>query len=117
MRHCISLASMLCLEKSKDASMSAEHGEIGDIPGWEETDSTPEIEPLMEPLQPRRPAVPRREGQATPRTPSPMLLPANAAPIPVPDPQTPAPLPAFSVPDPQTPAPFPGLLSAPAVSD
>src|SRR5579859_4630370 len=83
--------------------MSAEHGEISGIPGAEEIDAMPEIEPLMEPLQPRRNAATRREGQIRPRTPLPAVLP-------VPDPQTPAPMPALSVPDPQTPAPISELL-------
>src|ERR1051326_8073602 len=88
--------------------MSAEHGEISDISGGEEINAAPGIEPLMEPLQPRRTAVPHREKQARPQEPFPVLLP-------IPDPQTPAPMPALSVPDPQTPAPFPEFVFTPAV--
>src|SRR5690242_5658392 len=97
--------------------MSAEHGESSDISGGEEVNAAPEIEPLMEPLQPRRTVVPRRERLARHQEPLPMLLPANPVPLSVPDPQTPAPMPALPVPDPQTPVPFPGLLSAPTVPD
>ena len=92
--------------------MSAEHGETGDIPGGEETGATPGVEPLMEPLQPRRTPTPRGERQGKSRAPLPMLLPASPVSIPVPDPQTPAPVSELSilVPDPQTPAPTPELL-------
>ncbi|HEY6543247.1 MAG TPA: transglycosylase domain-containing protein, partial [Ktedonobacteraceae bacterium] len=92
--------------------MSAEHGEISETPGGEEIDSTPGIEPTMEPLQPRRTAAPRRERSTRPHSPLPMLLPASPVSIPVPDPQTPAPILELlpvpmsalpHVPDPETP--------------
>ena len=88
--------------------MPAEHGETNDIPGGKENGAAPEIEPLMEPLQPRRSAAPRREGLSRSQTP----LPKSVS-----DPQTPAPKVALPVSDPQTPAPFPGLLSASVVPD
>src|SRR5690348_15254844 len=97
--------------------MSEEHGETSDISGGEDIDVAPGIEPLMEPLQPRRSAAPRPERQTRSHGPLPMLLPAHPVSMAVPDPQTPAPLAEFSVPDPQTPAPFPGLVSTPAVPD
>lgn len=103
--------------------MSAEHGEISDQSGEEENDSTPGIEPVMEPLQPRRAAETRRERQTRPHGPLPMLLPASPVQVPVPDPQTPSPVPvpapiaALSVPDPQTPVPLSELLSVPSGSD
>src|SRR5579864_2623010 len=93
--------------------MSAEHGEISEIPGGEEIDSTLGIEPTMEPLQPRRTAATRWERQTRPHSPLPMLLPA--VPVSIPDPQTPAPMPGFSISDPQTPAPMPALLPIPTL--
>ena len=97
--------------------MSADNGEISDIPGGEEIESTPEIELMMEPLQPRRAAATRRDRQSRSRSPLPMLRPASSVSIPVPDPQTPAPMAELLLPDPQTPAPLPEILSTPAVAD
>ncbi len=82
--------------------MSAEYGEISEIPGAEEIVSIPEIEPTMEALQPRNTAATRRERQPDPHTPLPMLLPA--VPMSIPNPQTPAPAPEL-LPIPVTLAP------------
>src|SRR5579859_317631 len=79
------------LKNGKDARMSADNGQISDIPGGEASESTPEIELTMEPLQPRRAAT-RQDRQRRPRSPLPMLRPASPVSIPVPDPQTPAPM-------------------------
>jgi membrane peptidoglycan carboxypeptidase len=115
--------------------MSAEHGEISEIPGKEALEIEPtmealqprsvahvESEPTMEALQPRSVAATRRTKQPDPRTPLPMLLPAApmSIPRPISDPSMPVPelvlIPALSnVPDPQTP--LPGIvLNAPVIN-